>query len=95
MARIFFFTSFSAFRSHARRYAISRVSTSSAHFRFKGNPYDNGIPARIQRRTVQFICARVPCGSAALVAGTAVAPHNGGEEFETFRRLPNASKKTH
>jgi hypothetical protein len=42
MARIFFFTSFSAFRSHARTTRI---------FGFKGNPYDNGIPARIQRRT--------------------------------------------
>src|SRR5258708_18789366 len=71
MARIFFFTSLSAFRSNAHH----------AHFGCKGNPYDNGIPARIQRRTAPSVERRADRASGAgIVAGAARAPHNGWRE---------------
>src|SRR5260370_35056240 len=71
MARIFFFTSLSAFRSNAHH----------AHFGCKGNPYDNGIPARIQRRTAPSVERRVARASGAgIVAGAERAPHNGWRE---------------
>src|SRR5260370_24305049 len=53
----------------------------NAQFGFKGNPYDNGIPARIQRRTAPSVERRVARASGAgIVAGAERAPHNGWRE---------------
>jgi len=54
------------------------LNAHNAHFRCKRNPYDNGIPARIQRRSVPSVRTDgVRAGKAGNVAGAGLAPHNG------------------
>jgi 4a-hydroxytetrahydrobiopterin dehydratase len=73
MARIFFFTSFSVFQLRVERFAAAKILAHNAHFGCKGNPYDKGIPARIQRRTNAL---RTSLCYVSRVAGAALAPHN-------------------
>jgi hypothetical protein len=41
--------------SFSHRSPLTVSCAHEAHFGFKGNPYDNGIPLRIQRRTISSI----------------------------------------
>jgi 4a-hydroxytetrahydrobiopterin dehydratase len=58
--------------------------THTAYFCLWRNPYDSGIPARNQRRTAPSgnLTVNSSCYAAGVVAGAAIAPHNGWREHQ-------------